>query len=41
MIVGDTWPNAEATMTMDMGFTKMVTTVKLTERKVLAKKRLL
>ncbi|MDY0015030.1 MAG: hypothetical protein RBS13_02365 [Bacteroidales bacterium] len=40
MIVGDTWPDAEATMTMDMGFTKMVSTVKLTERKVLAKEKI-
>lgn len=40
MVVGDTWPDAEATMTMDMGFTKMVTTVKLTERKVLAKEKI-
>ncbi len=35
--VGQTWPDAEATMSINMGFSKMSSVVKMTERKVLSK----
>lgn len=40
MAVGQKWSNAEATLTMDMGFTKMEASLTLTERKVLAKEKI-